>query len=264
MVCRRRAPGNTGRRRHRPGAGRQPALDHARRRQRLRPRHAVHGLAFDAGATARAAAVDPVTAAVRLLRRAAGLGRGTGCLHRLQRIQSGPRDRRTPPAGRARRRQRPGGDDHLCRAGRRDRSGGLPLDTPGTALRRLRDDRAAAGLYAGCGQRPAFASRRLAVRQVPGDSVHGAVLCGGRVPVELVDLRVGLLALPAARRQRALVVLLDVHRRFHRRRVDDARRHAGRGIQPARWRFQPRCKPRAMPYGPDWARRCSWSPCSGC
>ena len=40
-------------------------------------------------------------------------------------------------AGRERR-QRPGGDDHLCSAGRGDRGGGLPLDSPGAALRRLR------------------------------------------------------------------------------------------------------------------------------
>ena len=51
----------------------------------------LHGLPFDPRAAARAAADDPVAAAIRICGRAAGMGRRADRLHRIQRVQSDSR-----------------------------------------------------------------------------------------------------------------------------------------------------------------------------
>ena len=53
-----------------------------------------------------------------------------------------------------------------------------------------------------------------------------------RLPAQLVDLRIGLLALPAARCQRPILVLVDLPGRLYRRHLDDAGRHGCRREQP--------------------------------
>ena len=60
--------------------------------------------------------------------------------------------------------------------------------------------------------------------------VPGAVLGRGRLPDQLGDLRLGLLALPAARRDREQDLLLDVRRLRARRGVDHVHRRGARGL----------------------------------
>ena len=75
----------------------------------------------------------------------------------------------------------------------------------------------------------AAAGRAARVARFSGGAVSDAALRRRLLPGRLVDLRLGLFALSAARRRRERLVLVDLSRRLHRRLVDDAGRHGGGG-----------------------------------
>jgi NCS1 family nucleobase:cation symporter-1 len=103
----------------------------------------------------------------------------------------------------------------------------------------------------------AVAGRAMGCVGLPARAVHRAAVCRRLLPAELVDLRLRLLALPAARCRRALLVLVDLPRRFYRRRLDDAGRQRG-----GRERPEPGCRSgdaSARPIVMPGLGACCWS-----
>ncbi len=214
---------DAGRRRRRRERRREPVLV-ARRDPHRRPlRHVLHGVPQRPGAAARPAADDPVAAAVRLHRRAPGLAVRLRAVRGLQRLQHDPGrpvgEQHDPHA-------REAGDRRRDGARGRDRADRLRLHPPHRAgadlrvparLRRVHDRR---------DRHAAPARRRARPGQLRPHAVPHAVRRHGRLPDQLGDLRLGLLALPAAGRHRAQDVRVDVLGLGARRDLADGPRRA--------------------------------------
>src|SRR4051812_22731888 len=279
-------------RRRRRDRGRQPVLVARRDPHRRADGDVLHGVPLGAGPAARPAADDPVAPAVRLRRRAARVAVRLPAVRRLQRLQHDPRGPGGEHDDRARREAR---HRHRDRPRRRRRADRLRLHPPRRArpdvhvprdLRRVHDRRDRHARAAG---------RRDGPRQLRRRPVPDAVRRHGRLPDQLGDLRLGLLALPAARRHRPPDVLVDLlglgprgglahgarraarvvrrqgvrHRRVdreggerHLRRLRDdrpallgARAHLGDGAEPLRRLADRHQRGRLVPQRPPDARR---------
>ena len=231
------------RRGDRRGRWPEPDLVDDRDHPRNPDRHAVHGVPLGSGPEAGSAADDPVARAVRLLRGAAAGDRRRAAVHRLQRLQHGPR-----------RSGHPGAVPQLGQ-GRRIPAGGhpvagaddlrLPADPYRAAvghlvvhrrLRRVHDRRA---IHA------PGAPRCVRPGQLPRGALPPAVRRGGQLPAHLGPICFGVFALPAARNTEPDGLLVDLlglgDRRDHpvpRRRVHPVGRHNGRAGRPGPRRGQ--------------------------
>ena len=180
----------------------------ARHRGRRADRHAVHGVPLGAGPAARPAADDPVAAAVRVHRRAARLAVRLRAVRRVQRLQHHPR-RRGHEHDRARRRSSCGWSSSpswrwssrwsaTTSSTRREQWLTYLMSSSSSAI---------------------FTITLFFIHYPAGTFDLGTfkaspflapVRRGRRLPDQLGDLRLGLLPLPAAGRDRPQDLLLDL------------------------------------------------------
>jgi len=185
---------------------RQPGVVAHRHRRRGAHRHLLHGGALGAGPPAGAAADDPVPPAVRLHGRSAGVAVRVPAVRGFQHLQHDPVRGRPQDHGA---RQLTAVDRRRDGAGRGRRDRGLRLHPPDGAVSRLRVPAVLRRPHRG-GAAAALPLGRLRPRRFQAGAVPAAVLRGRRLPDQLGHLRLGLLALPAARRHRAQDVPVDL------------------------------------------------------
>ena len=153
-------------------------------------------------------------------------------LRRLQRLQHGTGGAGAAPAHSGDPGDFHGGDGAVRTACTEPGRGRLRQDSPRAARARLPDDRDPLGVLRRRAVPAETASRAVGPGRLSCRAVPRAAVRRGGLPAQLVDLRLGLLALPAARRRRARIVLVDLPRSLHRRRLDDAGRHASPPLPP--------------------------------